>query len=89
MKLNSSLVISSVTFILSIFLQISLWFPLSVVLASLFSIKTSTWVKSERLGSYVYASMLIKFACSLVMFYAAIGQYVCIFLIIKGYLERQ
>ena len=88
MKLNISLIISLVTLVTGFFLPIPFWFPISVAVASIFSLKVSSWVNSDRLGSSVSLSMFLKFICSSIMFYAAIGQYICIFLIVKALLNK-
>lgn len=82
MKLNTSLVISTLTLIVGIFLNIPLWIPISVIIASIISLKVSSWVNSERLGSSAVLSSFLKLACSAIMFYAAIGQYICLALVV-------
>lgn len=88
MKLNSSIIISTTTLIFSFIFPIAIWLPLSVVAASFISLKVSAWVNSDRLGSSASMSMLLKFICSSIMFYAAIGQYICIFVVVKVLLNK-
>ncbi len=60
MKLNTSLVVSTLTLIIGIFLNVSLWVPISVIVASIISLKVSNWVNSERLGSSAVLSSFLK-----------------------------
>lgn len=82
MRLNPSIVIAIITILVSILTQQgSLFFPLTVLIAGVISLYTFSWVVSNRLGSNVTLSVLLKLILSLIGFYAIIGQFICIVLI--------
>ena len=82
MKLNTSIVVSSITLIIGLLFHFPyLWIPISVIVASFIDLLTRQWVISNRIGSMQNLSAFLKFLLALVGFYAMIGQIVCIALI--------
>lgn len=87
MKLNTALVMSVITLILGlIFSKSYIFLPASIVIASIIDLLTRQWVMSDRLGSMINLSAVIKFFLSLIGFYAMIGQFICVGLLIKWFI---
>lgn len=86
MRLTSSIVISFITLVLGLFFkQPLIWLPSSFFIASIIDSLTRKFVKSEGLGQWVKTSVILKFLCALLGFYAIIGQLVCIYLILTWF----
>ncbi|MCX6224518.1 MAG: hypothetical protein NTV01_07160 [Bacteroidia bacterium] len=54
-----------------------LWIPYTGIAASIVDFFTRSWVTSEKTGEWVVLSVLLKFALSLVGFYAMLIQFTC------------
>lgn len=82
MKLNTALVISAITLILGlVFSKAYILLPVSVVIASIIDIFTRQWVVSDRVGSMLKISILLKVLFAGIGFYAMLGQFLCIWLL--------
>jgi len=57
------------------------WYPASVVVASIIETATRPWVASDKLGSAVVVSMLLKAMFATVALYATIGIAGCLVLL--------
>ena len=78
MKLNSAILVAAVVLTIGlIFEQTALWVPASVLVAGTVDLFTRSWVRSDRIGSARYLSVLLKLVFALTGFYAMIGQFVC------------
>ncbi len=83
MKIDLAIIISFLVLLLGLsFNKPYLWIPLSVLVAGFIDLFIRQWVISDRLGSATNLSILIKFFLTLIMFYAMIGQMVCIGLVL-------
>ena len=79
MRLNTSIVIAALTLTVGvIFGEKLIWIPISVLVAGIFDLFTRRWYRSNALGEWVGFSITLKFICSLVGFYATIGQLFCL-----------
>lgn len=87
MKLNTALVISVITLILGlIFSKPNIFLPVSIVIASIIDLYTRKWVASNRIGSMIKTSVLLKGLFAIIGFYAMAGQFICLFLLIKWFI---
>ena len=79
MRLNTAVVIAAFTLIIGLsFSEDRLWVPATVLAAGIFDLATRDWYSSSKLGSSVRVSVMLKFFCSLIGFYAMIGQLLCV-----------
>lgn len=86
MKINLSLIISSIVTIIGLAAgKGQLWLPMSVLIASLIAMKTSQWVASDQVGEAYTVSIILKFLLSLIGTYAALGQFICLFWLIRWF----
>ena len=82
-RLNSAVVVAVITILLGVvFKQHLLWIPISVLTAAIVDLQTRGWYNSYRVGSMAGLSTGLKFVCSLIGLYAALGQIACLVLII-------
>lgn len=89
MKLNTSIVFAFFTLLIGLlFSKPYLWFPLTVLVAGIADLKTRSWVMSDRLGSSANFSAFLKFILSAVLFYSALGQYICLGLLVWWFIVK-
>ena len=84
MKLDTAIVVSAVAVVTAFVLRRPPWWwlPLTVLFAAVVDLYTRPWVMSPRLGSARTLSIALKSICATLGLYAAIGQLVCIVLVI-------
>ena len=86
MKLSTSLIVSSITLIVGlVFKENLILVPVSVIVASIIDLFTRQWVTSNQLGHLTKISISLKGIFAFIGFYAMIGQFVCIGLLIKWF----
>jgi hypothetical protein len=82
MRLNTAMVVSAGTLIAGlVFVEDHLWIPASVLAAAIVGAGTRGWYSSDAVGEWAALSIILKFICALVGFYATVGQLVCVGLI--------
>ena len=82
MRLSSAVVIAAITLLIGlVFGQSHLWIPTSVLVAGLIDLQTRAWSSSDRLGASAGLSIGLKLGCTLIGFYATLGQIACLALI--------
>jgi hypothetical protein len=87
MKLSSPTIISLGTLIAGYaYDKVLIWIPISILAASLIFAPFRGWVMSDRLGTSVNTSMIIKFVLGTVGFYATMGQFLCLGLLVWWFL---
>lgn len=83
MRLNTAVVIAALTLLVGlIFGQNHLWVPGSVLTAGLLDLQTRGGSGWNRVGSSAGFSIGLKLICSLIGFYAALGQIACLALLV-------
>jgi hypothetical protein len=83
MKINLSIIISFIVLLFGFFAKESfLWIPLTVLITGVIDLLTRRWVISNKLGSAKNLSAIVKLLLTLIGFYAMIGQFVCVLLLI-------
>lgn len=85
MKISLAIVISLITVVVGLIWEKSIVLPLSFLLASIVELPTRKWVNSDRLGSMRNSSFIIKSLLTLIGFYALIGQFICVIIIIRWF----
>jgi len=77
MRLNTGIVVSAVVLLAGWLMSApSLWVPGATLVACIIDLFTRSWVVSDRLGSSVTLSVILKFILSLIGFLGMIGQFV-------------
>lgn len=86
MKLNIAFVISLITLLIGLFFnkQYIVW-PLTILIASIIDLFTRKWFVSDKLGSNMTASVLLKALLVTISFYGMVGQIICLVLLYKWF----
>jgi hypothetical protein len=78
MRLNTAIVIAAVTLVMGLLVgEGPIWIPATVLGAGIVDLLTRSWTSSNRIGASGF-SVVLKTVFLLVGFYAAIGQFVCV-----------
>lgn len=81
MKLNLSFVVSLITITIGLLMSQSIFVPITVLIASVIDLLTREWVMSEKVGTAVGLSIILKFIFSAIGMYALLGILINIILI--------
>lgn len=87
MRISLSTIISCAVLVIGIIFQKDgLWLPISVAVCSVIYTINSPWVLSGKGGSNALLSEGLRLILNIIGFYATVGQFVCLFWLVRWFI---